>query len=418
MSTLLQGAPFELRNVRLLDPFRGVDRTGDVRLWPEGPEPISQAGPGAVEGDGRWLTPLLVDLAARLREPGATHKASIGSEARAALARGIGTLVLPPDTEPAIDSTAVVELILERAGRLDPSQAARVLPVAALLRGAERDQLSEMATLAQAGCVAVGVVGSSLRNAALLRRALQYVAGLDLTVMLQPLDADLAEDGVAHSGRIAARLGLPGVPPSAETLILARDLELAEETGARLHVCRLSTAKGVEMVAAAKTRGLPVTCDVAMHQLWFSELDVLDLDPRFHLLPPLRRQQDREALTEGVKSGVIDCIVSDHQPHDPDAKLAPFGLTEPGASTLDAFLGLGLKLVHAGVLSPLGWLERCVAAPAKVIGLPSSRTGWMLLDPEVDTVQTAETLLSRGHNSPFLGWSLPGRVDARYPNRR
>lgn len=397
-----------LAGVRWVDPERGIDRIVDVEIDRDGPRPSDlRAGPPS--GGERWLIPALVDLAARTREPGATHKADIASEARAAWANGIEAFALPPDTEPGIDSTAVVELILERAAR---AGGARVLPIAALTAGRGEATLSEMAALTQAGCIAVGQFGRSIGNSAVLRRALQYAATLDLTVILQPLDPWLAEDGCAHDGRIAARLGLPAIPESAETLALARDLMLIEETGVRAHIARLSCARSVDMIAAAKARGLPVTCDVAMHQLFLSEHDLLGFDPNAHVQPPLRRPEDREALRAGVRDGVIDAICSDHSPHDRDAKLAPFPLTEPGISALDTFLGLGLALVQDGVLELGRWIECCALAPARILGY--RRRGWLLIDPNADRPVLTEHFHSRGRNTPFAGWRLPGEILDRY----
>lgn len=397
-----------LGGVRWIDPERGIDQVVDVEVDHDGPRPRNT--PSTDGGGERWLIPALIDLAARTREPGATHKADIASEARAAWANGIEAFALPPDTEPGIESTAVVELILERAAR---AGGARVLPIAALTAGRGEAALSEMAALTQAGCIAVGQFGRSLGNSAVLRRALQYAATLDLTVILQPLDPWLAEDACAHDGRIAARLGLPGIPESAETLALARDLMLIEETGVRAHIARLSCARSVDMIAAAKARGLPITCDVAMHQLFLSEHDLIGFDPNAHVLPPLRRPEDREALRAGVRYGVIDAICSDHSPHDRDAKLAPFPLTEAGISGLDTFLGLGLTLVHDGVLDLARWLECCALTPARILGY--RRQGWLLLDPHADWAVVPERFHSRGRNTPFAGWRLPGAILERFP---
>lgn len=356
---------------------------------------------------GGWLLPGLVDLAVRLREPGATHKADIASETGAALGNGITDVVCAPDTQPCVDSTAVVEYILERARRAD---AARVHPVAALTRGLAEEGLSEMAALAAAGCVAVGNIGRPLHNTLLLRRALLYAATLDLKVILQPVERYLAEEGCAHDGPVAQRLGLPGIPASAETLALARDLMLIEETGVRAHIARISCARSVDMIAAAKARGLPVSCDVAMHQLYLSEIDLMGFDAHYHVQPPLRSGADRDALRAGVASGVIDMVVSDHCPHDRDAKLAPFPGSEPGISALDSFLGLGLKLVEAGTLSMARWLDACSAAPARFLGVRQHARIW--LDPDAQRRLEPSSMRSRGKNSPFIGWFMPGVVQA------
>lgn len=356
---------------------------------------------------GGWELPALVDLAVRLREPGATQKASIASETQAAMRNGISDVVCAPDTQPCIDSPAVVETILERARR---AGAARVHPVAALTRGLGEEGLSEMGALAAAGCVAVGNIGRPLGNTLLLRRALLYAATLQLKVILQPVERYLAEEGCAHDGPVAQRLGLPGIPSSAETLALARDLMLIEETGVTAHIARLSCARSVEMIAAAKSRGLNISCDVAMHQLYLSEIDLVGFDPNYHVQPPLRSTRDRDALRDGIASGVIDMIVSDHCPHDRDAKLAPFPGTEAGISGLDSLLGLGLKLVADGTLSMARWIDACSAAPARFLGMQQRSRMW--IDPDSERRLSAQSMHSRGKNTPFTGWFMPGMVRA------
>lgn len=403
-----------IHQVRWLDPRTQLDATGSVVV--QSGVPIADDGRGVdreIDGQGLWLVPMLTDLAVHCREPGATHKAHIASEAKAAYLSGIGAIVLSPNTEPAIDSTAVVELIYERASRLT-HESAQIYPIAALTKGLAGTQLAELATLTDAGCVAVGMIGKPIADAGLLRRAMQYAAGLGLCVMMQPVDADVADDGCAHEGFVSTRLGLPGIPASAETLALARDLMLAEETGVRLHVCRISAAQSVDLIAAAKARGVPVTCDVAMHQLYLCDNDLIGFSSAFHVYPPLRRAADRDALRVAVGAGLIDAIVSDHQPHDADAKLAPFALSEPGISGLDSFLGLGLKLVSERVLTPLQWLRLCAEGPSEIAGIHLEPRRWMLINPESEQKFSVAGMQSRGKNSPFLGWLLPGVVVARF----
>jgi len=358
-----------------------------------------------INGHACYLLPGLVDLAVRLREPGNSHKGSIRSETNAALRAGVCHVLLPPDTSPGIDSTAVLELVLERAR---VAGAARVYPMAALTRaGAPDESLSEMAALLHAGAIAVGDVGRPIQNPQLMRRALQYAATLDATVHLQPTERALADEGCAHDGRVAARLGLPGIPELAETLALARILMLVEDSGVRAHVGRISSARSVQMIAAAKQRGLPITCDVSIAHLLFCELDLIGFDANMHVLPPLRAQHDRDALLDGVRSGVIDVIVSDHQPHDRDAKLAPFPEAEPGISCIDVFLSLGLKLVQEGHLSLARWMDAVSTAPAQVLGIAVPER--VLVAVHAERVPKT-SWLSKGANSPFLHWSLPGEV--------
>ncbi len=407
-----------IRGAHLRFGYLGIDRVanlliGDGEILGLDPSDADIAGAAVVAAEGCWLIPGLVDLAARLREPGATHKADIGSEARAALANGITHLLLPPDTQPVIDSAAVVELILRRARE---SRGATVHVTGALTRGMAEESLAELGALRAAGCICVGNIGRAIGNTHLLRRALQYAASMDLSVHLQPVDPWIGAGGVAHEGRVAALQGLVGVPETTETLALARDLMLVEEAGVRAHFARLSCARSAQMIAAAKARGLPVTADVAMPQLYLNEYDVLPFRASAHLQPPLRTSEDRDALRAAIRGGVIDAVCSDHQPHDADAKLKPFPQTESGASGLDSFLGLGLKLVNERVLSLDHWIERAALAPRRILGLElpdlaaGSSPDLVLIDPHADHTMTAQSMRSRGKNTPFRGWQLPGQV--------
>jgi dihydroorotase len=289
--------------------------------------------------------------------------------------------------------------------------------IGALTRELGEDSLAELGALRAAGCIAVGNIGRALGNTNLLRRALQYAASLDLPVHLQPVDPWISAGGCAHEGRVAALQGLAGIPETAETLALERDLMLIEESGVRAHFGRLSCARSVAILAAAKARGLPVSADVAAPQIFLNEHDVLPFRSEAHLLPPLRTVADRDALRAALASGVIDALCSDHQPHEPDAKLKPFPSTEPGASGVDSFLGLGLKLVGEGLLSVESWLERCALAPRRILGLPAplleegAVPDFVLIDADVERTLEAATMISRGKNTPFRGWRLPGRVD-------
>lgn len=408
-----------IRGATVCYPHLGIERVADVLFEPGqvlGIDPKAAQARAAeeVDGRGRWLVPGLVDLATRLREPGATHKADIRSEATAALLGGITHVVLPPDTRPAVDSTAVVELILRRARE---GRGATVHVIGALTRELGEESLAEMGALRAAGCIAVGNIGRPLGNSNLLRRALQYAASLDLTVHLQSLDPWIGAGGVAHEGRVAALQGLPGIPETAETLALARDLMLVEEAGVRAHFGRLSCARSIALLADARRRGLRVSADVAMPNLFLNEHDVLPFRSDAHLLPPLRTSADRDALRAALAGGAIDAVCSDHQPHDADAKLRPFPATEAGASGVDSFLGLGLKLVADGVLSRADWLERAALAPRRILGLPppSLEPGavpdFVLLDAQAERTLDAGSMMSRGKNTPFRGWRLPGRVD-------
>lgn len=361
---------------------------------------------GGESGGEYWLAPALIDLYARLREPGATQKATIQSEALAARNAGISIIACAPDTEPCVDSTAVVELIANRARGALQAGGARVLPLGAMSKGLRGEELSEYAGLTAAGCPALSSGSSPMQNSNFLRRAMQYAKSFNVTLFIHPLDKYLSEDGIAHDGRVAARLGLPGIPESAETLALARDLMLAEETDVRVHISRISCARSVELIANAKQRGALVTCDVALTHLFLCENDLIGFRPNAHLRPPLRRAEDRDALREGLRTGVIDAICSDHAPHDRDAKIAPFPMTEPGASTIEALLPLSLKLIDDGVLTPKRWTEVVSINPARILGI--AQNDWLLLARHRRVRQSSENTLSRGKNLVFSGWELEG----------
>jgi dihydroorotase len=392
-------------SVRVLDPRQNIDQYGDAEVQNGGTISIQTKPEGA--DTSQFLVPALIDLYARLREPGAAQKATIQSESLAAAANGISIVCCAPETEPCIDSTAVVELIRDRARAAFDAGGARVLPIAALSKGLQHEHLSELANLRQAGCVAFSMGSSPIINSSFLRRAMQYARSFDVLLMLHPIDKFLSEDGVAHEGRVAARLGLVGIPESAETLALARDLMLIEETGVRAHISRISCARSVEMIQAAKQRGARITCDVAIANLFLCDNDVMGFNANMHLRPPLRTAADRDALRAGLKSGVIDAICSDHAPHDRDAKLAPFPMTEPGASTIEALLPLSLKLVQEGVIDMRRWVELVSTNPARILGI--THNDWLHVDVDQRVALDAQGRhRSRGANNPFAAWELFG----------
>ncbi|HEU0196043.1 MAG TPA: dihydroorotase [Nevskiaceae bacterium] len=406
------GQPIDLVNVRFIDPASGTDRVTNVRLQ-DGQATLCEATciTHPVDGRGLWLMPGIIDLAARVREPGATHKATMASELPAALAAGITRLCLPPDTWPVVDNPAVVvriNAIAQAAG------GAHLHPLGALTQGLEGAALAEMSALKQAGCVGVSNAGCPMADLRTTRRALEYAGGLGLTVHVQPQDASLAEDGCAHDGPVALKLGLVPIPVAAETAALRQWISLAEETGTRIHFGRLSSARGVELVARAKARGLAITADAAAHQLFLTEADIDGFDPLCHVIPPLRSAADRDALRDALRDGTLDALCSDHQPHEADAKTNPFPLTAPGISGLETLLPLALQLVADGSLTPLQMATRLSLAPQRILGLAPTGAayiaGWLLVDPERAWTVDDTSLRSRGHNTPFLGRTLHGRV--------
>jgi dihydroorotase len=403
---------------RLIDPSTDTDALEDLfiagdQILARGTAPDGFRAEQVINASGKVVCPGLVDLSARLREPGQEHKGTIASETLAAVSAGITSLCCAPDTLPVIDTPAVAELIRERAIQ---ASRARVWPVGALTQGLGGEQLSEMAALKRQGCVALGDGGRAIANTEVLCRALDYAATHGLTVFLTPADPWLGSTGCLHEGVTSSRLGLPGIPETAETVGLARALLLVERTGVRAHFCRISCARALTLLADAQTAGLPVTADVAAHQLHLTETDAEDFDSLAHVRPPLRTRADRDALRAALADGRLSTVCSDHQPHEPEAKLAPFAATEPGISALETLLALTLRLVEEGTLALSAAIARLTHGPASVLGLdigslrPGAPADVTVFDPTRPWVLSEERLLSQGKNTPFVGWSFRGRV--------
>jgi len=407
-----------IQHGRLIDPANGIDGLHDLYLSDGVVAGIGDAPAGfqaaqTLDASGLVVCPGLVDLSARLREPGFEHKATLESELHAAVAGGVTSLACPPDTEPVLDESGLVDMLKYRAARLN---LARVHPLGALTRQLEGKQLTEMCELQEAGCVGFSQADVAITDTRVLWRAMQYAATFGITVWLRPEDPHLARGGVAHDGEVASRLGLTGIPAAAETIALASMLKLAEDSGVRLHICRLSTREGVEMVRQAKQRGNRISCDVAAHQLHLTEHDIGFFDANTHLRPPLRSQRDRDALREGVRDGTIDAVCSDHTPLDDDAKLQPFGESEAGATGLELLLPLTLKWAEECGLPLAEALARVTRAPAQLLGL---ETGHLAAGASADICifvagrywkVDAGSLVSQGKNTPFNGLELPGKV--------
>ncbi|WP_137885925.1 dihydroorotase [Pseudomonas sp. 2FE] len=402
---------------RVIDPASGLDQLSDLYLQDGKIAAIGQAPAGfvaeqSIDAQGLVAAPGLVDLSVALREPGYSRKGSIASETLAAAAGGITSLCCPPLTRPILDTPAVAELILDRARAAGHT---KVFPIGALSKGLAGEQLAELVALRDAGCVAFGNGLDSFKNNRTLRRALEYAATFDLCVVFHSQDHDLAEGGLAHEGATASFLGLPGIPESAETVALARDLLLVEQTGVRAHFSQLTSARGAQLIAEAQARGLPVTADVALYQLILTDEALIDFSSLYHVQPPLRTGADRDGLRAAVRSGVIQAIASHHQPHEADAKLAPFGATEPGISSVELLLPLALSLVQDGLLDLPTLLARLSIGPAQALRLPAGRLAvgqpadLVLFDPQASTL-AGETWYSKGENCPFIGHCLPGSV--------
>ena len=404
-----------IKGGRVVDPKSGRDAVGDVFLADGKIAPAAGTPDRTIDAKGLVVAPGFIDLAARLREPGYEYKATLESEMDAAVAGGVTSLACPPDTDPPLDEPGLVDMLRRRAKALSR---ARVYPVGALTVKLAGKQLTEMAELAESGCVAFSQANVPVADTQVLWRALQYAATFGFPVWLRAEDAWLAKGGVAHDGEVATRLGLAGIPAFAETIALAQLFELVRATGARVHICRISSAAGVAMLRRARHEGLPLTCDVGIHHLHLSDMDLGYFDSSCRLEPPLRSQRDREALAAALADGTIDCAVSDHTPVDEDQKLLPFAEAEPGATGLELLLPLALKWGMERKLALAQTLARITSEPARILGVASGRiepgapADLALFDPQASWRVTPQALKSQGRNSPFLGMELSGRVRA------
>ncbi|WP_311221961.1 MULTISPECIES: dihydroorotase [unclassified Acidovorax] len=413
-----------IQNGRVIDPASGFDQVGDVavaagRVIALGREAREFAPNRVIDATGCLVLPGLVDLAARLREPGYEHEGMLESEMAAAVAGGVTSLVCPPDTDPVLDEPGLVEMLKFRAEKLHQ---ARLFPLGALTRGLAGEVLTEMAELTESGCVGFSQAEVALQSTQVLQRALQYAATYGYTVWLRPQELYLGR-GVAASGPLATRLGLSGIPVAAETIALHTIFELLKTTGAHVHLCRLSSAAGVELVRQAKAAGLKVTCDVSINSLMFTDADIGFFDSRARLSPPLRQQRDRDALMAALADGTIDALVSDHTPVDEDAKVLPFAEAEPGATGLELLLSVALKWSHDTKVPLSRALGVVTAEPARVLGSAlgtlQASVGQIVEGGVADlcvvdaaaawTVEPA-ALRSQGQHTPFSSYELPGRV--------
>ncbi len=407
-----------IRGGRVIDPASGLDLAQDVliedgRLAAIGTIPQDTVVQREIDATGLIVCPGFVDLCARLREPGFEYKATLDSELCAAVAGGVTSVVCPPDTDPPLDEPGLVDMLKARARRFNLAQ---VLPIGALTVGLKGQQITEMAELHDAGCVAFGQANEPLDDKLILLRAMQYAATFNLAVWLRPQDSALSQGGVAHDGELATRLGLAPIPSSAETIALSAILLLARDTNARVHICRISCRDSVNMIRRAKVDGLRVTCDVASTHVHLSERDIGYFDANCYLIPPLRSQDDRDALRSGLADGTIDAICSDHTPVDDDAKQRPFGEAEPGATGLELLLPLTLKWAEETGLPLKDALARITIEPARVLGIDAGRlqvrqeANLCIFSASQSEVVVPSRFTSQGHNTPFAGRELPGRV--------
>jgi dihydroorotase len=412
---------------RVIDPSIRVDECMDVAVaggrvvavCPKGELPEQFSPTRVIDATGLWVLPGLVDLSARLREPGYEYRATLESELEAAMAGGVTSLSCPPDTDPTLDEPGLIEMLKFKAQQLNLT---KVYPLGALTMGLRGQELTEMAELTEAGCVGFSQADTPIEDSRVLLRAMQYAKSFNLTVFLRPNEPNLSRGGVAHAGAYASRMGLSGVPVMAETIALQTYFEMVRSTGVALHVCRVSSAKGVELIRQAKAEGLPVTCDVGVHHLHLIDIDIGFFDPNAHLIPPLREQRDREAIRAGLLDGTIDAICSDHTPVDDDCKLLPFAESEAGATGLELLLALTVKWATEAKISPARIVNWLCFNPAQIIQAQagSLRTGMpadlCLFDPNCDWVIGPDTLLSQGKHTPFNGLPMQGKVLATMVN--
>jgi len=419
-----------IKGGRVIDPATGRDEQADVavaagRIVAIGRAPTGFDAARVIDASGCVVAPGLVDLAARLREPGHEHEGMLESELNAAAAGGVTSLVCPPDTDPALDEPGLVDMLKFRARKLS---LCRLFPLGALTRGLKGEAITEMAELTESGCVGFSQAEVPIQDTLVLQRALQYAATYGYTVWLRPQDGWLGK-GVAASGAVATRMGLSGVPVAAETIALHTIFELMRVTGARVHLCRLSSAAGVELLRRAKAEGLKVTADVSINSLHLTDIDIGYFNPAMRLNPPLRQQADRAALRAALADGTIDALVSDHTPVEADAKTLPFGEAEPGATGLELLLSLALKWGEDSGLTLADTLARITSRPVAVLGdalgslaesagrlIEGGVADLCVFDPAAIWQVEPAGLRSQGKHTPFdfstSGTALPGRVRA------
>ena len=401
----------EINNGRIVDPKHGTDRLAslfiaDGRIAGLGEPPSGFVAERSIDAAGCVVCPGFIDLGARLN--------SIEAELAAAVAGGVTSVVVPPDADPPLDEPELADRLVHRGAEIGK---ARVLPLGALTLGLKGERLAELAGLKKAGCVAFSQAMQPVVDTEALLRAMEYAATFDFPVWLQPQDYWLARNGIAHEGEVASRLGLAGIPVAAETIAIATIVQLVRDTGCRVHLTRLSSAAGAAQVAEARAEGLPVTCDVGVHHLLLCERDIGFFDPHARFVPPLRSQRDREALSAAVAEGLA-AICSDHTPLGADDKLLPFGEARPGATGLEVLLPLTLKWAEAAGVDLIRALSRITAAPAAILGLPQAHLApgavadVCIFDPAAEWQLNADSLKSRGKNSPWLGQRLTGKVRA------
>lgn len=401
----------KIENVRVLDPIQNTDSIQTVFI--ENGKLVAETNQVSqtIDGQGKWLMPTMVDLCARLREPGQQQHGTLKTEGKAARENGILHVFTPPDSKPIVqDNGALIHGLVEKA-MLDGGIYLQV--IGAQTQGLQGNQPANMAGLKKGGCSAVSNANAPFANDDVVLRTLEYAAGLDMMVVFYAEEHQIAKDGCAHEGFIASRQGLPMIPALAETVAIAKYLLMIESTGVCAHFGLLSCGASVELIKIAKEKGLSVTADVAMHQLHLTENLTDGFNALAHVRPPLRAEKDKQLLRQGVKDGVIDAICTHHEPLSSSAKLAPFAETEPGITAFDTYVALGIQLINEGLLEPLQWVKTVTLAPAKVAQMVERWTqeaGWVLIDPELEWTVSKSSILSQGKNTPLINQKVMGKV--------
>lgn len=398
-------------NGRIIDPKNGVDRLANLYLADGKIAALGEAPEGfvaeqSIDAAACIVCPGLVDLGARLN--------SIEAELAAAVAGGVTSVVVPPDADPPLDEPELADRLVHRGTEIGK---ARVLPLGALTLGLNGERLAELAGLKKAGCVAFSQAKRPVVDTEALLRAMEYASTFGFAVWLHPQDYWLSRNGIAHEGEVASRLGLAGIPVAAETIAIATIVQLVRDTGSRVHLTRLSSAAGIELLARARAEGLPVSFDIGVHHLLLTENDIGYFNPHARFSPPLRAQSDRQALSNAAAAGLA-AICSDHTPVGADDKLLPFGEAKPGATGLELLLPLTLKWAEMAEVSLSEALACLTLTPAEVLGLPLGTLSQgavadvCVFDPQATWLVTPEALKSRGKNSPWLGQEMTGKVKA------
>ncbi len=402
----------------LVDPANQLETTASLYIADSKIIGIGETGADfspdiTLDAKGKIVCPGFIDLSVRLREPGQTRKGNIRSETRAAAAAGVTTLCQPPDTQPIIDSPAVVEYIRDKS---DQAGYDNILPIGAASKQLQGVELSNMFTLKQAGCVAISNASHPFKSLLILRHVMEYAVSHDLLLMLRADEASLSRNGCLHEGIVATQYGLPAIPAAAETIAIAQTLELVRLTGCQVHFSQISCKGSADKIQQAQKQGLPISADVAIHQLHLTEQDIIPFDSHYHVMPPFRTQTDKMALREALATGCISAICSDHQPHDLDAKLGTLPETEAGIASLETLLPLTLQLVNDNALTLSQAIALLTCQPAQLLSLnkgsltPGQSADICIFDPDECWTVDNDHWHSAGKNSPYWGKTLQGKV--------